>query len=250
MSNKELITRQEITPSIWEMIKEIAPAMQASRLFGVKNPEEAMAIMLKGYELGFSLTASFEFVNVINGRPGLSPRGMLALIQQSPNLAGMKIEDINDDKGNPSSCRVTMARINGFSYTTEFSMDNAKSAGLIKPDSGWSKYPANMLRWRTIGYCADVVFPDIGMKRIDELGSDITKEGEVWKPEPVIETIPNYNSNLTALMKDFSTEEIISANGGSMPVTPEQINQTAHYLFGILEAYESQQEDKNEPATT
>ena len=132
----EITIKQQITPSTWQMIKEIAPAMQASRLFGTSNEESAMAIMLKGYELGFSLTASFEFIHVIDGKPGLSPRGMLALIQQSPNLANMLIEDIKDKTGNPQSCRVTMTRINGFTYTTEFSMENAKTADLIKPKSG------------------------------------------------------------------------------------------------------------------
>jgi hypothetical protein len=33
-----------------------------------------------------------------------------------------------------------------------------------------------MLRWRAIGFCADVVFPLLigGMKRADELGAGIT----------------------------------------------------------------------------
>jgi hypothetical protein len=47
--------------------------MHQARLFGVNNAEQAMAIMLKGYELGLGLTASFEFVQVVQGRPALSP---------------------------------------------------------------------------------------------------------------------------------------------------------------------------------
>lgn len=235
MSN-EITINQNLTPSTWQMIKEIAPAMQASRLFGTSSEEGAMAIMLKGYELGFSLTASFEFIHVINDRPGLSPRGMLALIQQSPNLGSMEIEDITDDKGKPQSCRVTMTRINGFSYTTEYSMENAKAAGLIKPDSGWAKYPANMLRWRTIGYCADVVFPDIGMKRVDELGSDITEDGEIWEVEPVMEVtedIPDYGYTLQTLIEAVTTDVILAVNNDELPVTPEQINVVAHYLIAL-----------------
>ncbi len=259
---KSLIVRQELTPATWQMIKDIAPAMQASRLFGVKNPEEAMAIMLKGYELGFSLTASFEFVNVINGRPGLSPRGMLALIQQSPNFAGMKIEDKKDDKGNPQSCQVTMKRVNGFEYATEYSMDNAEQASLIKKDSGWDKYPANMLRWRTIGYCADVVFPDVigGMKRADELGASITPDGNVWKPESIIENtppvtieqeikpaepmLPDYGYTLQTLLEAVSDENILSVFDGSLPVTTTEVNLAVHRLIekGILENDKSEQD--------
>lgn len=219
---KQLTVRQELTPDTWQMIKEIAPAMQQSRLFGVASPEAAMAIMLKGYELGLSLTASFEFVQVIQGRPTLSPRGALALIQQSPNFAGMTITD-SDDK-----CTVWMKRKNGFEYTTEFTIEQAKKAGLVKKDSGWDKYPANMLRWRAIGYCADVVFPDIigGMKRADEFGANITPEGDVWKdvtpivPETVIEQepvviekpksdIPDYDWTLQQLLNTVELPDIL-----------------------------------------
>lgn len=226
------------------MISDIAPVMAQSRLFGVANQEAAAAIMLKGFELGLSLTASFEFIQVIDGKPGLSPRGALALVQQSPNFGKMEIQDITDTNGQPYACRVTMARRNGNSYTVEFNMDDAKRAGLIKGSSGWEKYPANMMRWRAIGYCIDVVFPDVigGMKRIDELGAPVTHEGDFinpeWKdvtpPAPVAAptpTIPSYGFTLARLMELASTEDILAANDNAFPVTPKQINLVAHRLI-------------------
>lgn len=274
MSDEKALTvkQQNLTPDTWAMIKEVAPAMTASHLFGVSLPEQAMAIMLKGYELGLSLTASFEFIQVIQGKPALSPRGTLALIQQSPNFAGMKIEDIKDSSGNPQSCKVWMKRANGFEYTTEYAMNEAQQAGLVKPDSGWAKYPANMLRWRAIGYCADVVFPDVigGMKRIDEMGADITPEGNVWpavvevkpKPQPVVKVatlnnkpqvievksvqvapepiapvvspptdeIPQYGFTLQKLLESATDSDVLEVMSGEFPVTPEQINTAAHLL--------------------
>lgn len=236
----ELIVRQNLTPDTWKMISEIAPVMAQSRLFGVANQEAAAAIMLKGFELGLSLTASFEFIQVIDGKPSLSPRGALALIQQSPNFGGMEINDITDTDGKPYACRVTMTRRNGNSYTAEFNLDDAKQAGLVKPSGGWEKYPANMLRWRAIGYCADVVFPDVigGMNRIDELGASVTREGEFiipeWKdvtpiaPEPVI---PNYGLTLARLMELAASDDILATNEGAFPVTPEAINLVAHRLI-------------------
>lgn len=185
MTEQALTVQSPLTPQTWSMIQNVAPAMYASRFFGVSSNEQAMAIMLKGYELGLSLSASFEFVHVIQGKPSLSPRGMLALIQESPALAGMKIQDITDDEGVPKSCEVWMKRQNGFEYTARFSMDDAKRAGLVKPGGGWGKYPGNMLRWRAVGFCADVVFPDVlgGMKRADELGADLTPDGDVVEGE-------------------------------------------------------------------
>lgn len=177
----ELATRKELTPSRWEMIKQIAPSLKESRLFGVSNDAQAIGIMCKGVELGLSLTASFEFIHVIEGKPSLSPRGALALILNSPSYVGMNIEEESDGKGNPKSCSVTMRRNNGLEYTTKFSMADAERAGLVRKGSGWEKYPNLMMKWRCIGFCADIVFPDIigGLKRADEFGADITPDGDV-----------------------------------------------------------------------
>lgn len=235
---KSLIVRPNLTPETWKMIMEVAPVMAASRLFGVASPEAAGAIMLKGFELGLSLTASFEFIHVIDGKPGLSPRGCLALIQQNENFAGMEIKDITDANGHPYACRVTMRRKSGYSYTVEFNMDDARRAGLVKAGSGWDKYPANMLRWRAVGYCADVVFSDVlgGMKRVDELGAPITSEGEPAPKDLIVESapqeqIPDYGLTLPSLMELVADTDILEANGGAYPLTPEQINATAHKLI-------------------
>jgi hypothetical protein len=166
---------REITPSRWEMIETLAPTIHQSRLFRVDSPEQAAAIMLKGYELGLSLAASFELIYSVRGQVGLSPRGAMALIHRS------KLIDVTIDD-QPDACTVTMKRRDtGFSYTCTFSMDDARRAGLVKPESGWQHYPANMLRWRAIGFCADIVCPDIlaGMKTVDQYGASISQDGRV-----------------------------------------------------------------------
>ena len=250
--NNALTIRQQLTPDMWRMIAEIAPTMAQSRLFGVATPEQAASIMLKGYELGLSLTASFEFIHIIDGKPGLSPRGALALIQQDTNFGGLEVKDITDTNGQPYACRVTMTRKNGFSYTVEFNMEDAKRADLVKKSGGWEKYPANMLRWRAIGYAADVVFPDVlgGMKRVDELGGAITSKGDFNALEEpvsdfVIENdktyvepqnnapqtiVPAYGFGIARLLEAASQVDILEANNGQLPITDEQVNATVHNL--------------------
>lgn len=236
---RALVPAPQLTPQVWEMISAIGPAMHKARLFGVSNPEQAMAIMLKGYELGLSLTAAFEFVQVIQGHVGLSPRGCLALIQQSPLCTGLQIEDHTDGKGNPTSCTVTMSR-GEFTYSVTVTMDDAQRAGLIKPGSGWEKWPANMLRWRAVGFCADVVFPDIigGMKRTDELGADVTPDGDtvtidtewtVTTPEPAKAQEAGFDT-IEALLEMWGPEEIMSANEGKIPATAEECKVVAERL--------------------
>ena len=174
-----VVTPQVLTPSIWTMITKVAPVMAASAMFGV-TPEKAMAVMVKGHELGLGLAASFDFIHVIQGKPSLSSMGALALVYNHPEYEGIEI--VEEERNNsPWSCSVTMMRTNGFEHTVTFTLDDAERAGLIKKKSGWEKYPANMLRWRAIGYCADLVFPDAlgGLRRAEEFGADITPGGEV-----------------------------------------------------------------------
>ena len=192
MTDKNLIP---VTGDTWATIKAIAPVAQASRMFGV-TIEQAAIVMLKGHELGLGLAGAFEFIHVIDGKPSISPKGALALIQRSGELVGLEIHDLTDGKGTPTRCKVTMKRKNGFSYTVEYSMTDAQRAGVVKDKSAWEKYPANMLRWRAVGYCADVVFPDVlgGLMRPEELGAEVDAEGQpieapAWhmveeKPQP------------------------------------------------------------------
>jgi hypothetical protein len=161
MSESRALVPQTLSPSVWTMITQVAPVLYQSRLFGVSSPDQAAAIMLKGAELGIGLAASFEFIQVIQGRPTLSPRGALALIQRSGELEDLKVDD------QPDRCIAWMKRRNGPEYSATFTMDDAQRAGLLKAGSAWMSYPSNMLRWRAIGYAADVLFADItgGLKR-------------------------------------------------------------------------------------
>lgn len=215
-----------LTPQTWQMIQSIAPAMHACRLFGVNSEHQAAAIMLKGYELGLGLTASFEFIHVVQGKPTLSPRGALALIMQHPELDELNVDDKKD------ACQVTMKRKNGFSYTVEFTLEDAKKAGVVKPGSGWESYPKNMLRWRAIGFCADVVFPDVigGMKRSDEMGATITPEGDVIEGQWSNYTEQPKANLLEILVAQYGVDAILVANDGKIPASDEELATVAERL--------------------
>lgn len=239
------IIKHEVTPDVWNMISTIAPTLAESRMFGVSRPAEAATVMLKGYELGLGLAAAFEFIQPIEGRPALIPRGALALILNSPHYAGIVIDDQRDDKGVPTACVVTMKRDNGLEYTVKFSMDDARRAGVVKPNSGWEKYPANMLRWRAIGFCADVVFPDVmgGLKRADELGADLTPDGKIiegsWTTMPTstgrTQSPPavDVTKELDKLIQKWGAEQVLVAGEGKIPSTLEEIQAVTIILGGV-----------------
>lgn len=229
------IVRHELTPTVWGMIQEIAPFAKDSRLFGVATAPQAVMVMAKGHELGLPLTTSFEYIHIIQDKPTLSPRGALALIMQSDQCESLKIDEQNDDKGNPVSCKVTMKRKGGIEYTAIFTMQDAIRADLVKAGSGWAKYPASMLKWRAVGYAADVVFPDIigGMKRADEFGAAISADGDViattWTVQPqTAAPTPTANSmiptKIQQLIEAFGADTVFKACNNKMPTTEAEVH--------------------------
>ena len=125
-------------------------------------------------------------------------------------------------------------------------MADAERAGVIKPGSGWEKYPANMLRWRAIGFCADVVFGDVigGLKRADELGADLTPDGDViegsWSdlpPAPVqpvqqgADTLSQSTQGtaptLAELTERYDPAAIMAANDGKIPGSEDELRAVA-----------------------
>lgn len=215
------------TLQVWQTIQSIAPVAQASRMFGV-TIEQAAIVMLTGYELGLGLAAAFKFIHVIDGKPSLSPQGALALIQKSKELDGLKITD------GPDYCECWMKRKSGFEYIARFTMDDANRAGLVKDKSGWSKYPSNMLRWRAIGYCADIVFPDItgGLDAPEELGAAVDQSGEpiksnfeISKPPTVARQQEEKDNapDIAGLIAMFPIERVLAANSGVLPGTQAQV---------------------------
>jgi hypothetical protein len=209
---------RELTPGIWQMIEKMAPVMHKAHLFGVVSPEQAAAIMLKGFELGLSITASFELIHVIDGKPGLSPRGAMALLHSSPLIKEIKITRL-EDKGKFVGYECYMARRdNGFSHTSKFTLEMAAKAGLIKQNSGWMKYEENMCMYRAIGFCADVVAPDVTagmtsvMKMPEMYGVALTEGGDVVDAPVIVNVDP-----LQELVNQFGAEAVMQANNGAIP---------------------------------
>jgi hypothetical protein len=231
---------QALSLNTLDVITRIAPDIYKSRMFGVQSQEQAVAVMIKGHELGFGLTASFEFIKAITTSrgtvPTLVPKGMMALIMNSPVYKYHAISETKDKQGKPESCTVTMERTNGFKFSVTFTMADAERAGLIKEGGAWQTYPANMLRWRALGYAADQVFPDVlgGMHRADEFGAAISEDGEViegsWsavdntpqkatqKPTPKPDPEPSHTEALQRLIGEFGPMRVMEAMQ-TMPAT-------------------------------
>jgi hypothetical protein len=233
----ELSSQRFVTPSVLDMFDRIAPMMARSRMMGVLQTEQAYAIMLKGYEIGLSITASFEFVQSVAGKsPQLSPRGAMALLHSSPLMEPVIIKRLTDDKGTFIGYECTMTRKTGFTHTSRFTLADAATAGLIKDGGGWVTYPENMCMWRAIGFCADVVAPDITagmtaiMKMPEQFGMAIGNSGEIIDVRSVpVQSGPTLND----LIEKYGAEKILEVCGTNLPTTAEEINAVMNKLSEV-----------------
>ena len=131
---------------------------------------------------------------------------------------------------------ITLRRKNGVQATRRFTLDDATRAGLINKNN-WQNYPEDVDYWRTLDRVIKVVFGDIaqGLHTADELGADITPEGDVITGEwaevdtmvtPQVVKIPEPEApkyaTLESLMAKWTPDMIMNANGGKIPATSEE----------------------------
>jgi len=144
----------------------------------IKTPEQAMAIILTGRELGIGTMAALNSINVIQGKPTVSPQLMLALM----NRTG-QVEDIRIETG-AEGASVTIKRKARSAYTAKFGPTEARAMGLEGKDN-YKKQPATMYKWRAIADAARVTFPDVilGLYTPDEMGAVVNEDGDFIEAE-------------------------------------------------------------------
>jgi hypothetical protein len=153
--------------SEWDVLVQQAQTALESGFLprSITKPAQAIAIAMTGAELGMSPMTSFRFIHVIEGKPGLSAEGFLALAYQKVAGFGHQITR-NDDK----CAEVKMWRPGVEPTSFKFTIEDAAKAGLVGKDV-WKKYGQRMLLWRAIKWGVQTTAPEagLGMKSVDEL---------------------------------------------------------------------------------
>ena len=130
----------------------MADAMVKSNFYGFKNKDQMLAVMLVAQAEGKHPATVVQEYDIIMGRPALKSQAMLARFQ----LAGGKVDwhEIS-----PTKCSGTFSHPQGGSLKVDCTIEMAKSAGLYKDNSGWTKYPEDMLRSRVVSRAVRSVYP-------------------------------------------------------------------------------------------
>lgn len=121
----------------------------------IKTAESALAVAMKGRELGLPMMLSFSYIYVIDGKTGITAEGMNYLIKK--NCPEAKIRIIKRDTLGCilSAWRPGMDTAIEFSFTIE----DAKKA-LLMASHAWQRYPKNMCFNRAFSDMARTLFPD------------------------------------------------------------------------------------------
>lgn len=193
---------QTIQPDEWTTMTQMAAALVKTKFLpqAIQTPEQAVAIMLTGRELGLPPMAALSQINVIQGKPTLSAELMLALINRS-RLAE-NIEIVATVEG----AVVTMKRKGRAPYVARFGPTEAKAMGL-DGNPNYKKQAATMYQWRAVSMAARAVFPDVvlGLHTPEEEGAQV---GVGAGGEQVVEELP---ASARPIEHEFVEGEIVTA---------------------------------------
>ena len=186
------LARSPMDVGEWGLILTVAQSVADSHLFPqAGTPSAAASILLAARDLGISYLAALQGLQMIQGKLTISPALAWGIVTASGELDDYTIDDLADGAGNAVGCRVWMKRRNGKDYAVVWTVEDAKRAGLVKPGGAWVSYPANLCRWRAVGFVIDVLFPDLllGLKRADEFGATVDASGVVIEAAPERELV-------------------------------------------------------------
>ncbi len=249
--SRALVVARQVTPDLWSMITTIAAEAHKAHTLGVTSQAEAAMKILTGHELGLPPMASLRMVYIVKGKAAIQPKGAWALIIGHPEFAGIVEERLVDDKDRFLGYAITLRRKNGMQARRQFTLADAARAGLADKDN-WKGYPEHCAFWRAMAFAQDAVFPDVlmGLYRADEIGANITPEGEViegkWEPAPpqpeaatpeppkpprqqvsirgeIPDPDPIYRLGLDQLIERFGVEAVLAANEGNVPSNRQEV---------------------------
>lgn len=159
-------------------VKDMATAISKSGLFGIKTPEQAIALMLIAQAEGLHPAIAARDYHIIQGRPALKADAMLARFQSG----GGRIEWLTYTDTEVSA---KFSHPSGGSITISWSIESATRAGLTGKEV-WRQYPRQMLRARVISEGIRTVAPGYvaGMYTPEEVQDFDT-------PAPIVQTSPS-----------------------------------------------------------
>jgi len=144
---------------------------------GFDSPQKVALGIMFAQSLGLHPLLSLGQMFILNGVPNIYGDLPLSLVRRSGLLADFKEEYLRDKDGNIIGARCTSKR-GEMVHTTEFTIEDAKTAGLWGKAGPWKQYPKRMLKLRTRSENLKDQFGDIlqGIPIMEYDGDRVEKE--------------------------------------------------------------------------
>ena len=139
----------------FESMERMASAVAKSGLFGVKTPDQALALMLVAQAEGRHPATAAQEYNIIQNRPALKADTLLARYQQAGGT--VKFEELSEKR-----CAATFSHPASGAFTIDWTIEMAQRAVLANKDA-WKSYPRAMLRARVISEGVRTSFPGVAI---------------------------------------------------------------------------------------
>ena len=200
------------------------------------KPANCLIAMQWGAELGLKPLQALQNLAIINGRPALWGDAVIALVRSSPLCESIT----ESDDGKTAVCRVK--RRGEPEEVRQFSMDDAKTAGLLGKAGPWTQYPKRMRQMRARAFALRDVFPDVlrGMPIAEEI-MDIQPGASVTDQATIVATVHAKNELPMYSEEDFeanlpkwwdiiatgkkSADDLIAMLQTKARFTPEQLEE-------------------------
>ena len=169
----------------------------------IKTAGQAVAIILAGKEIGLMPMQSLRSISLVQGKVTINADMLLALFVADGGKAEWTQSTI-------AGATIKLTHTNGTAFTSSFTSEDAKRAGLAGKQGPWSSYPQAMLRARAI---------TAGLKAIG------------WQPAAGV-----YDSDSGELPEPAASAQVVEGGGvrirGSLPASTPPLGPASTGAYG------------------
>lgn len=157
--------------------------------------EDCVLAVQHGAELGLGPMQAIQSIAVVNGRPSIYGDAALALAKASPVCEYIS-ERIEGDGDQMVAICEAKRRSDPTPTVSQFSVADAKKAGLWGKSGPWTQYPRRMLQMRARGFALRDAFADVlrGLVTAEEAQDYTHVEPTKPEPRPTPEVRPKFDA--------------------------------------------------------
>jgi len=149
------ITKSTLPLATFSDIQQMGAELAKSRMFGVSNPSQGVALLVTSVQTGMSVfDINRKYHILTDGKMTMKADAMLAEYKK----LGGKCKWVKFDD---TEARAVWSHGENVDLELSFTIDQARDAGLIRKGSAWDKHPAAMLRARLISTAIRMICPEV-----------------------------------------------------------------------------------------